>query len=96
MFVAVIEILPEPECLAYIPSPLVPSIAPLADIVKSPVPAFSALIPLAEPVTWFAVIVIAVPLAVVFLAKIPWLPAPEPVTTPVALISTEPVPVFVA
>ena len=57
--------------LANIPSAFTPSIAPLAEIVRFPAPAFSALIPLAEPVTALAVMVSDVPLSEVFLAKIP-------------------------
>ena len=53
------------------PSAALPRTAPLADIVRFPAPAFSALIPLAEPVTALAVIVSDVPLATVFLANMP-------------------------
>ena len=56
---------------ANIPSPVAPRTAPDAKIVRLPTPAFSALIPLAEPVTALAVMVKVVPLADVFLAKIP-------------------------
>ena len=63
--------LPPPLLLANTPSPVFPSTTPLADIERVPVPTFSARIPLAEPVTAAAVIVNVVPLAVVFLAKIP-------------------------
>ena len=57
--------------LANIASAVSPRMAPLAEIVKFPAPAFSARIPLADPVTALAVIVILVPLATVFLANIP-------------------------
>ena len=76
---------------ANIASPDRPSTAPFAEMVKLPTPAFSARIPLAEPVTAFAVIVMVVPLIDVFLAKIPWLPVPEPVTVPVAFTLIVPV-----
>ena len=54
-----------------IPAEPTPSIAPPAVTVVLPIPAFSAKIPAAEPVTALAVIVKVVPLAEVFLAKIP-------------------------
>ena len=71
MLVAETVTLPLPVLFAKIASPPVPSIAPFAEIVRLPLPAFSARIPLAEPVTAFAVMVIVVPLATVFLASIP-------------------------
>ena len=71
MLVVVKEILPFPVLFANIPSPPRPNTAPLAEIVRLPAPAFSARIPLAEPVTALAVIVNTVALAVVFFANIP-------------------------
>ena len=62
---------PLPVDFAKIASPPSPSTAPSAEIVRLPLPAFSARIPLAEPVTALADISINVPLAFVFLARIP-------------------------
>ena len=62
---------PLPVFLAKIPSPVAPVTAPRTSMVRFPVPAFSALIPLAEPVTALAVMVIDVATATVFLANIP-------------------------
>ena len=76
---------------AKIPSAVLPSTIPLTEIVKLPAPAFSALIPPAEPVTAFAVIVMAVPLAEVVFANIPCLLACFPSTAPFALMSIVPV-----
>ena len=78
------------------PSAALPRTAPPADIVRLPAPAFSALIPPADPVTAFAVIVMAVPLAEVIFANIPCLLACFPSTVPVALMLTAPVLVFSA
>ena len=54
-----------------IASPAFPRIAPVTETVRSPVPRFSARIPLVEPVTATAVIVMDDPSAVVFVAYIP-------------------------
>ena len=67
----VINILPAPELVATMASPLCPVIVPFVDMDVLPVPAFSTRIPLVDPVTAFAVMVIAVPLATVFLTNIP-------------------------
>ena len=71
MLDAVTETFPFPVLLTNIPSPPRLNTAPSADTVRVPAPAFSARIPLADPVTAFDVIVRVDPLAVVFLAKMP-------------------------
>ena len=68
---AVTDTSPLPVLLAKIASPPLPRTAPVTTMVRSPVPAVSARIPLPEPVTEVAVIVKLVPLATVCLAKIP-------------------------
>ena len=71
MFDAETETFPLPVLFANIPVSSLPRTAPLTVIVRFPVPAASARIPLAEPVTAFAVIVKVVPLDEVCLANIP-------------------------
>ena len=58
---AVTEMLPLAVLLAKIPSAPCPVTVPVAVIARFPVPAFSARIPLAEPVTAFTVRVTVVP-----------------------------------
>ena len=58
---AVTKISPLAVLLANIPSAALPVTVPVAEIDRLPVPASSARIPLAEPVTAFAVIVNVVP-----------------------------------
>ena len=65
--------------------------APVAEMVRFPAPRFKACIPLASPVTAFAVIVMKVPFVVELVAIIPCLPAPVPITDALALILIEPV-----
>ena len=89
------EISPLAVLFANIPSAVLPITTPEADIDKLPVPASSALMPLDDPVTAFAVIVIVVPLTV-FLANIPCLPVLDPVTAPLTSISIAPVAVLSA
>ena len=72
-------------------SPVVPCTVPLVSILRFPTPAFVAKIPLDEPVTALAVIVIVPPPAEVFTAFIPWSPTPVPSTVPSALILIVPV-----
>ena len=81
---------------AWIPSPLVPTTAPLAVTRVAPLPLFSTQIPWRAPVT--AAAVTARPAPETLVARIPalsfWLPLP--VTVPVTAIETEPPPVFLA
>ena len=64
---------------------------PLAETVRLPVPGCVTLIPLAEPVTAFAVTEISPTLLTVGVTRIPIFPDPDPDTLPVVDILIVPV-----